>query len=140
MDIDVFEDELDLLAWVKEYTETRQVTEYGAELIKQGLMGGPSMLAWVCGRGDHKVDPRQVMLLVGGGMAAGAIPTYLIKNHLDEVRRQRSIDRSFGAGVATGFAGPALIKALTQSLGQPQMMQAAPQQPQYPLLMDTPNA
>jgi len=88
------------------------------------------------------MDPATIknMLLVGGGMAAGAIPTYLIKNHLDEVRRQRSIDRSFGAGVATGFAGPALIKALTQSLGQPQMMQAAPQQPQYPLLMDTPNA
>lgn len=47
-----------------------------------------------------------------GGIALGAIPAWLIKSHLDEQERQRTRNRAFGAGVASGVAAPKIVRGL----------------------------
>jgi hypothetical protein len=51
-------------------------------------------------------------LLVGGGLAAGAVPTALVMNQLAEKKRLATRNKAFGAGVATGVAAPHLLKGV----------------------------
>jgi len=39
-----------------------------------------------------------------------AVPTYLIKSHIDEIKRRKTRNRAFGAGVATGVAAPHILR------------------------------
>ena len=47
-----------------------------------------------------------------GGLALGAVPAWLIKSHIDEQERQRTRNRAFGAGMATGVATPKIVRGL----------------------------
>ena len=70
----------------------------------------------------------KMLLIGGGGVAAGAIPAGLIMHHLDEAKREKTRNRAFGAGVATGFAGPHILKGLFNVAKRTGMMpqEAAP--------------
>lgn len=61
------------------------------------------------------------LLLAGGaGAAAGAIPAYMLTREKDEEERLKTRNRAFGAGVATGVAGPHIISGvadLARNLG-----------------------
>jgi hypothetical protein len=59
-------------------------------------------------------NPALVKALLAGGaglLGGGAIGAHLMHKH-DEEARQRARNVGFGAGVATGFAGPQIIDAL----------------------------
>jgi len=60
------------------------------------------------------LDPSTVKMLAAGagGMALAGVPTYLITRALNRHERERTRDRAFGAGVATGLAGPKIIQGL----------------------------
>jgi hypothetical protein len=60
-DLDAFRDELALLSWLREYERTRQGSDQGIALMKKGLSGGPSALAWIYSRGDVQLDANMVM-------------------------------------------------------------------------------
>lgn len=66
------------------------------------------------------IDPAVLkMLLTGaaGGVAVG-LPTYALTHHRDEMEKERAKNHSFGAGVATGLAGPRLLRGAL-NLAQP---------------------
>lgn len=71
-------------------------------------------------------------LLLGGGAAAAAIPTYLVMKAHEEASRERARNVGFGAGVATGVAAPHIAQGLHSLLAR---MQAP--QPQPPLQEQT---
>jgi hypothetical protein len=59
-------------------------------------------------------DPALVRALLAGGgglLAGGALAGGLVHEH-DEAARRRAGNTGFGAGVATGLAGPQIIDAL----------------------------
>lgn len=58
------------------------------------------------------IDPSVLKLLgVGlGGAAVGGIGAHLATRHADEERRLQTRNRAFGAGMATGLAGPQLAR------------------------------
>lgn len=58
-------------------------------------------------------DPALVRALIGGGalLGGGAIGAGLMHSH-DEAARERAKNTGFGAGVATGMAGPQIVDAL----------------------------
>lgn len=60
------------------------------------------------------VDPQLLRhLLIGaGGAALGAVPAALITRHFAEKERQRTRNRAFGAGVATGVAAPRILRTV----------------------------
>lgn len=52
-------------------------------------------------------------LLAGGaGLAAGAIPTALVLNHMHDKEQKQTRNRAFGAGVAAGAATPHILRTL----------------------------
>src|ERR1700745_3486282 len=51
-------------------------------------------------------------LLVGGGVAAGAVPAALITHHVDEHAKEQARNRAFGAGLASGVAAPHILRGL----------------------------
>lgn len=60
------------------------------------------------------VDPSALKLLLaglGGGAAIG-VPGYLLMDAHAEAVRKHTRDRAFGAGVATGLAGPKIVSGL----------------------------
>lgn len=59
-------------------------------------------------------DPALVKALLAGGagaLAGGGLGALLTHEH-DQAARERARNTSFGAGVATGMAGPQIIDAL----------------------------
>jgi hypothetical protein len=59
-------------------------------------------------------DPALVKALLGGGgalLGGGALGAGLMHAH-DEAARERAKNTGFGAGIATGMAGPQIIDAL----------------------------
>ena len=60
------------------------------------------------------LDPSALKLLAAGGAGAAAagIPTYLITRALNRAEKEKTRNLAFGAGVATGFAGPKIIQGL----------------------------
>jgi hypothetical protein len=60
-DLEAFRDELALLTWLRSYEKTRQGSDTGIALMKKGLAGGPSALAWIYSRGEVALDPQHVM-------------------------------------------------------------------------------
>src|SRR5438093_11583713 len=57
------------------------------------------------------IDPAALKLLLAGGAAVGA-PTYLLTHARHERDRVRARNQSFGAGVATGLAGPQVLRGV----------------------------
>ena len=86
-------------------TATPTITQLQVELLEMarpktaGMLDGvhPAMLAGAAGL---------------GGVALGAVPTWLVKSHIDEQERQRTRNRAFGAGMATGVATPKIVRGL----------------------------
>lgn len=70
-------------------------------------------------------DPALAKLLLAGGAGAllgTGIGAGLTHSH-DEIARRRAKNTAFGAGVATGLAGPAIVHGLDARLSpQPQWM------------------
>lgn len=69
-------------------------------------------------------DPALVKALLAGGAGAllgGGVASALTHSH-DEAARERARNTAFGAGVATGMAGPHIVGALNTQLnpGVPQ--------------------
>lgn len=61
------------------------------------------------------IDPvmlRRLLLAGAGGLAAGAIPAAMITHKVDEGARERTRNRAFGAGMATGMAAPHVMRGL----------------------------
>jgi hypothetical protein len=60
------------------------------------------------------LDPSAMKMLASGvgGAALAGVPTYLLTRALNRHERERTRDRAFGAGVATGLAGPKIIQGL----------------------------
>lgn len=59
------------------------------------------------------IDPQLLnkLLMGGAGVAAGAIPTALIMQHLGDKEREQTRNRAFGAGMATGVATPHILRS-----------------------------
>jgi hypothetical protein len=79
------------------------------------------------------LDPSAMKMLgagAGGALLAG-VPTYLITRALNRHERERTRDRAFGAGVATGLAGPKIIQGLF-NIAQGSGFMGAPPAPQAP--------
>jgi hypothetical protein len=57
------------------------------------------------------LDPSALKMLLAGGAAVGA-PTYLYTHARDEREKERARNRSFGAGMATGLAGPQVLRGV----------------------------
>ena len=71
------------------------------------------------------VDPALVRLLLagaGGVALGGGIGAGLAHSH-DEAARERTKNTAFGAGVATGLAGPRLVSSINERIN-PSPMQA----------------
>ncbi len=58
------------------------------------------------------IDPAVLKMLLTGaaGGAAIGLPTYALTHSHDMAEKERAKNRSFGAGVATGLAGPRLLR------------------------------
>jgi len=57
------------------------------------------------------LDPSALKMLLAGGAAVGA-PTYLLTHAHDEREKARARNQSFGAGMATGLAGPQVLRGV----------------------------
>ena len=57
------------------------------------------------------LDPSALKMLLAGG-AAASVPTYLLTHANDEREKTRARNRSFGAGMATGLAGPQVLRGV----------------------------
>jgi hypothetical protein len=55
-DVDVFRDELDLLAWVREFETEKKGTAYGAQLLRDAVQGGVEKLCWIFGHNTFVID------------------------------------------------------------------------------------
>jgi hypothetical protein len=61
------------------------------------------------------IDPallKRLLLAGAGGLAVGAVPAALITHRVDEAARERTRNRAFGAGMATGMAAPSIMRGL----------------------------
>jgi energy-converting hydrogenase Eha subunit G len=58
------------------------------------------------------IDPAVLKLLatgLAGGVGVG-VPVYMATRHYDDLAKERAKNQSFGAGVATGLAGPRILR------------------------------
>jgi len=79
------------------------------------------------------LDPSTMKMLAhgAGGAVLAGVPTYLVTRALNRHEREKTRDRAFGAGVATGLAGPKIVKGLF-NIAQGSGFLDAPQAPQMP--------
>lgn len=60
-DMGVFRDRLDLLSWVRAYQQAPEASKEGAALLQMAVMRGPTVLAWIYGKGAVDVDTTEVL-------------------------------------------------------------------------------
>lgn len=60
------------------------------------------------------LDPAMMKLLLAGGVGGAAVglPTYALTHHHDQAEKARASNQSFGAGVASGLAGPRILRGV----------------------------
>lgn len=59
-DVDIFRDELDILAWISEYEQEGHGTALGVQLLQTAYAEGVDKMAHLYGRGKAEVDPVKV--------------------------------------------------------------------------------
>lgn len=60
------------------------------------------------------VDPglAKTLLTAGAGATAAGIPMYMLMHHQAEAAREKTRNQAFGAGVASGLAGPRILRGV----------------------------